>query len=199
MRMPMSFRAILTLASALSLGGCISLGSEPPPSLLTLTADSTAPAGNARRISPGDAITVLPPRVPAALANNRVPVQVNPTSLAYVKDAQWVDSPSRLFRALLAETITARTGRTVFDPRQSNFDPGVRLSGELQSFGIDAVRKEAVVIYDASRSIPNSAGVEARRFEARVPVAEIRAAEAGAALNSAANQVAEQVASWFAN
>ena len=191
-------RTLSCIAAALALSGCISIGSKPPASLLTLTSDAVAPAGAARMVAPGQAITVMPPRVPAALANNRIPVQADATSIAYVKDAQWVDSPNRLFRALLSETIAAKTGRTVLDPRQFGTDPGIRLSGELTSFGIDATRMEAVVTYDATRTIPNSPAVETRRFEARVPVVEIKVGPVGVALNRAANQVAEQVSGWIA-
>ena len=38
--------------------------------------------------------------------------------------------------------------------------------------------------------------VEKRRFEARVPVGAIDAAQSGAALSQAANQVAQQVPDW---
>lgn len=193
-----SLRTIACLSAALILSGCIRFGSEPPASLMTLTSEAMLPAGDGRKLVEGDAITVLPPRVPAALASNRIPVQMDATNIAYVKEAQWVESPGRLFRSLLSETIAAKTGRPVLDPRQYSMDPGIRISGLLHSFGIDAVRNEAVVIYDATRVVSGSENAETRRFEARVPVGQIEAGPVGMALNRAANQVAEQVATWIA-
>lgn len=188
-------KTLLTAATLFALSGCISLGEDPPQALLTLAPSAVASAGGAAMtVTPGEAITVMVPSVPAALATNRVPVRASSTELAYVKDAQWVDLPNRLFQQLLSETIQARTGRPVLNPRQFTFDPGVRISGELQQFGVDATSQNAVVVFDGV--IMRGQQVEKRRFEARAPVAEIKPQPVGAALNDAANQVAAQVADW---
>lgn len=179
-----------------ALSGCISFGSEPPPYLLTLTSAATVPAATSRTAAAGEAITVVTPTVPQALATARVPVVSNGTAIAYVKDAQWVDTPNALFGRLLSETIAARTGRVVLDPRQFSFDPGIRLTGQLQSFGVDSDSMEAIVLYDAALA-RGADRVETRRFEARVPVAVVETAAVGTALNQAANQVATDVAAWI--
>lgn len=186
---------LLAPLAALLLAGCLSFGADPPASLLTLNAESAAAVGTSRSAGAGEAITVLQPRVPNALATNRVPVSSGDIAIAYVKNAQWVDTPDKLFRDLLSETITARTGRLVLDERQFNFDPGTTISGELRNFGVDADSGEAVVTYDAARQIGER--VEERRFEARVPVAPVSGATVGPALNSAANRVAADVAAWI--
>lgn len=188
-------KTLAIAAALLSLSGCISFGEKPPEALLTLapTGGGTAPA--ALTVGPGDAITVLTPTVPAALATNRVPVRASTTELAYVKDAQWVDLPNRMFQQLLSETIQARTGRAVLSPRQFSFDPGHRVSGELREFGIDAGSQSAVVVFDAV--VMRAQQVEKRRFEARVPVSEIKPVPVGTALNEAANKVAADVADWL--
>lgn len=189
-------KTLLMTAALFALSGCISLGEEPPQALLTLAPSAVASAGGAAiTVTPGEAITVMVPTVPAALATNRVPVRASSTELAYVKDAQWVDLPNRLFQQLLSETIQARTGRPVLNPRQFSFDPGLRISGELQQFGIDATTQNAVVVFDGV--MMRGQQVEKRRFEARVPVAEIKAQPVGTALNEAANQVAAQVSDWL--
>jgi len=54
-----------------------------------------------------------------------------------------------------------------------------------------------VITYDATLTRPNGAGVETRRFEAKVPVPEAKPAPVAAALNQAANQVAQEVADWI--
>jgi cholesterol transport system auxiliary component len=116
--------------------------------------------------------------------------------VAYVKDAFWVDTPNDLFRRLLSETIASRTGRVALDPLQTTFNPGNRLTGQLQNFGIDAPRMQAVVTYDAALATGPET-VVTRRFEARVPVAAIDRANVAPALNAAANQVATEVAAWI--
>jgi cholesterol transport system auxiliary component len=181
--------------AALALSGCISFGAKPPATLLTLFPAATMAAGESRTAAAGQAVTILTPRVPAALANNRIPVQSGDTSIAYVKDALWADSPNRLFRSLLAEVVTARTGRLVLDNRQFSLDPGMTITGELRNFTIDESAMEAVVTYDAARAV--GSGIEERRFEARAPVSAIEPGAASIALNTAANKVADQVADWI--
>lgn len=193
-------RPALILATALSLSACISFGADPPDSLLNLTSSAQVAPGRTNAAVAGQTVTVLVPTVPQTIATQRVPVTTADGTIAYVKDAQWVEAPNRLFQRLLSETIEAQTGRTVLTPRQFDFDPGTRLSGELQRFGVDAGTGEAVVTYDAVISVgtsPTDNGVRTRRFEARVPVAPVEAIPVGSALNDAANRVATEVAAWL--
>lgn len=191
-----SFLLAGAAALSLTLSGCLSFGAKPPPTLMRLTADQSRPASASRTSSTGAAITVVPPTVGQELKTPRVPVRTGATQVAYIKDAQWVEMPSALFGRLLSETIAARTGRVVLDPKQFTFDPGVRLTGTLETFGIQSDSLEAVVVYDAALARGADA-VETRRFEARVPVAAVDAASTAPALNEAANKVAAEVASWI--
>lgn len=186
----------LAILAGLPLAGCISFGAKPPPSLLTLTADSSVAVGQTADSTNTKTITVMVPAVPQALATTRVPVQATPTSIAYVQDAQWSEPPANLFARLLADTTKARTGRVVLSGAQYYADPGARLTGELRNFGLDATARTAVVTFDASLIRADTPGVETRRFEARVPVAAIDANAAATGLSQAANQVAVQVADW---
>lgn len=181
---------------AVALSGCISFGAKPPEALLTLAPAVTLPVGESQRSNVAATITVAVPSVPQELASSRIPVHSSGTAIAYVKDAQWVERPSQLLARLLADTVTARTGRLVLSTRQSMLDPGAYLMGELRAFGVDADTNEAVVTYDAALIRGPETVVEKRRFEARVPLSEVKAAPVGAALNQAANQVAAQVADW---
>ena len=190
-----SFLLAGAAAMTMVLSGCLSFGAKPPPTLMRLTA-TDARAASAGRTSPtASAITVVTPTVGQELRTPRVPVRTGATQVAYLKDAQWVEMPSALFGRLLSETIAARTGRVVLDPKQFTFDPGVRLAGTLETFGIQGDSMEAVVIYDAALARGPDA-VETRRFEARVPLPALDAASAAPALNEAANRVAAEVASW---
>lgn len=187
---------LIILAAALPLAACISFGAKPPPSLLTLTAASALPVGQVQNSANARSVTIDVPTVPASLATARVPVQATATTIAYVPEAQWSEPPARLFARLLADTVTARTGRVVLTTAQSIGDPGALLGGELRNFGLDATTRQATVTFDASLRRGNEGTIEKRRFEASVPVATIDAASTGPALNDAANQVAAQVADW---
>ena len=191
----MKMRTIIAAAAALALGACF--GGSAPSELLTLRAEQTRPVGDTRSAGPGEALTVAEPTVPVALQTTRVPVYVAPQTIQYLRRAFWSDDPSELFRAVVAETIAARTGRVVLDPGQFTHEPGTRLTGTLLMFGLDADRMEAVALYDAALERGRSA-VVTNRFEARVPVAAADAASVAPALNRAANQVAAQVAAWVA-
>lgn len=197
--LPLGFvlpRGLIVLA-ALPLGACFSFGEKPPPTLMTLTATSPVAIGQPQSSAAAPTILILVPAVPQALATARVPVQASETSIAYLPKAQWVEPPQRLFARLLADTVTSKTGRVVLSTSQSLSDPGARLTGELRNFGIDATTREAVVTYDGSLIRGSATNVEKRRFEARVPVAEISGEGVAPALNQAANRVAAEVADWI--
>jgi cholesterol transport system auxiliary component len=189
----------LKLASALSasllLAGCISFGAKPPESLLSLTPVTSVAPGTAINGDVAQAIAVEVPNAPAKIDVTRVPVQIDDTQVAYVKDAVWVDKPARLFRRLLGETIRAKSGRLVIDNDDAALTPKVQLRGTLVDFGYDARTSSAVVTFDAVRDV-NGTQVMTRRFSATVPGVTAEAAPVGAALNQAANEVAAQVADW---
>ncbi len=128
---------LLGLLPLTALAGCISLGPKTPAELMRLTPAQTAPADTGEAIAAGRAVTVSYPLAPMELSAVRVPVRSGQTTLAYVKDATWADTPTHLFRDLLAETIRARTDRPVLDPRDYHLAPGLRLTGRIQQFGLD--------------------------------------------------------------
>jgi cholesterol transport system auxiliary component len=190
--------ALLALPLLLALPGCISLGGEPPESLLTLSAEARAPAG------PGVAagaerpvIAVLTIDTPAKLDVLRVPVAVSDTELAYLQETFWVEKPARLFRRLVGETIRARGSALVVDGDDTATLATLRLRGTLIDMGYDAPASAAVVRFDAVR-IDGEGTVTTRRFEARETGVPAEGRAVGAALNRAANRVASEVADWVA-
>lgn len=189
------YKKIAALSLSLSLAGCISFGAEPPPSLLTLTPTSLAPAGASANGTMSSALLVAELEAAAKLSVPRVPVQVDNANIAYLKDAVWVEQPARLFRRLLGETIRARSGRIIVDSNEVAELPGSSIRGTLREFGYDVATRSVVVRFDA---VYNGGGdaVRTRRFESIVPGVAAEAAPVGAALNAAANDVAAQVAAW---
>ena len=193
----MSLRTSIIAATALALTGCVNLGgSKPPPFLLTLNPDAAPATGTARSNAEAQTLTVLIPTAPQKLRTQRIPVQQDDGSVAYIVEAQWVEAPQRMFQRLLSDTISAGTDRLVLDEGQYLTSPGEQLAGQLLEFGIDARSNEAVVTYQAM--IVGNAGksVRQQRFEAREDVSAIEARSAGAALSRAANKVAGDVAKW---
>lgn len=193
-------RAAGLLILAISLAattGCVRFGAKPPERLLTITTATAAPAGEILSGATGSALFVNSPAVPRSIANLRVAVRDGQNSIAYVKDALWADTPSRQFQGVLAETIRTRTGRLVLDPGQFLARRGQILEGNLVEFGIDAMRRQAVVTFDASLMSPDGQSVQRQRFTASAPVSAIDANSVAPAISSAANEVAGAVADWL--
>jgi cholesterol transport system auxiliary component len=193
-------RMVAPAAMALAVCGCslsgLLGGGKSPATLLTITPEAPATGEFTRAAAAGQAVTVNPPVIGKELRTVRIPVQVTPTDMQYVTDAQWVDTPDRLFANLLSETIRRRTNRVVLDPNLTGLDPGLIVAGQLQSFGFDASTGQAVVRFDGTLSTAGGTRVETRRFEATSP-SDGTAASIGPALNRAANEVSYKVADWI--
>lgn len=184
----------LALLPLILLGGCVKFGGKPPASLLTI--DSAAKVAPGTVPDAAAVITIIEPDVPKALSTVRVAVRTDANSFAYVPKAYWVDTPRNLFRAVLAETVAARTGALVLDSGQFSVAPGRRLMGDLVEFGIDAKARQAVVTYDAAL-VEKAGVVTKRRFTATAPVDEIDSEGVAAPIQAATNAVAVQVADWL--
>jgi cholesterol transport system auxiliary component len=196
--MTLNLRPLLVAAPLLLvLPGCISLGGEPPESLLTLNPEARAPVGPGVSGGERPVIAVLAFDTPAKLDVLRVPVAVSDTELAYLQEAFWVEKPARLFRRLVGETIRAGGAAMVVDGDDTATLATQTLRGELTDMGYDAARSEAVVRFDAVR-VAADGTVTTRRFEARETGVTAEARAVGAALNTAANRVAADVAGWMA-
>ena len=187
-------KALLPALLALPLAGCMSLGGKVPEQLLTLTPERSAPAGASSTGQAGTALAVAEPGTEQRLNVTRVPVQIDASTVAYLKDAVWVEKPARLFQNLLGETIRAKGNRLVVGEGDLGYGATTRLSGNLLDMGYDVATASAVVRFDGMLQLPDGR-VQTRRFESRVPAAA-EAISVAPALNQAANQVAEEVAEW---
>ena len=187
--------ALAVSVGACSIGGLLG-GGKAPAWLMTLTPEAPAPAEMVRTGAAGNTVTINVPVIGKELRTTRVPVQVTPTAVQYVENLNYVDTPDRLFQALLSETVRRTTNRVVLDGKQTALDPGMLVTGQLNRMGYDAAAGAVIVQYDATRSVGGGAQVETRRFEAQVPAAG-DAASVAPALNRAANQVALEAAAWI--
>jgi cholesterol transport system auxiliary component len=125
----------------------------------------------------------------------RVPVQVSDSSIAYLKDASWVEKPARQFRGLLAETLRAGTDGLVIEGSEYETTGKTLVGGRLLRMGYDAPTGAVIVRFDATRR-ERGGEIATRRFEAVVNNVKPEAAWVGPALNQSANDVARQVAAW---
>ena len=182
------------LATA-SLAACVSFGAKAPPTLLVLTASSAVQNGATKSGSPADALIILQPEASRKIDTNRVPVQIDASNIAYLKDALWADKPARMMQILLMETIASKTGRLVLNEVDAGGKAQQYLSGSLIEFGVDSASMQAVVVYDAVKLVRGQV-VEKKRFEAREAVTAIEPGPTGSALNRAANTIASEMAAW---
>lgn len=196
--MPPRCKRLMIALMLLPLAGCVKLGSKPPELLVGLTSENTLPSGVARSVRDNEALAVAIPTAPKSLLVNRIAVLTKDGGYAYMKKAQWADTPMRLFRDLLAETIEARTSFYVPDVRSPLLVPGALLGGRLEAFGYDAAKKEVLVRFDASLRRAGRDTLDVQRFEARLPLRSDDADDVTKALNKAANQVAVAVSDWVA-
>jgi cholesterol transport system auxiliary component len=187
-------KRLFPLISLVALAGCVSFGSTPPPFLMALSPDQQVESGSSRAAAMGQAITIQRPEVPQKLITNRLPVQTGETTIAYLTNALWVDTPNELLRALMSEVLAARSGRVVLDPATYSADPGTVIRGQLHDFGLDARTNEAVIVYDAT--ITDENGIRTRRFEQRESVFSQDAQTVAQALNRAANRMAVEFSDW---
>ena len=189
------YKILAAMASLGVLSGCISLGSEPPEQLLTLTPSVAIPAGAAAEGEIAAALAVQVPNTTQRLNVTRVPVTTSDSSLAYLEDAFWVEKPAQLFRNVLAETIRAKGNRMVVGAGELEYVARNQLAGQLVDMGYDATTGSVVVRYDAVLR-GDEGTIRTRRFEETIPGVLPEAVAVGAALNQAANTVADQVAEW---
>lgn len=189
---------LIAAVAAVSLSACFGLGGKTPPFLLTLDPEAAPTSGSARTAAEAATLTILIPTAPQKLRTTRIPVQQDGSSVTYVKEAQWVEAPSRLFQRLVSETVAARTSRVVLDEGQYLTAPGEQLAGQLMEFGVDARTNEAVVVFQAMLVSAGGKSVTQRRFEVREAIGgKVEAKPVGEALTRAANKVAVDVAGWL--
>jgi cholesterol transport system auxiliary component len=192
-----AMRTPIIILAALALSACVNLGGgKPPPFLLTLDAKALPAAGATRSTAEARPLTILVPASPQKLRTPRIPVQQSDGAVAYIVGAQWVDAPQRLFQRLIADTLGAKTSRLVVDDMAGLTVPGEELGGQLLEFGVDARTGQAVVVFQAMVIDGGGKTLRQQRFMAQAPVALVDGPGAAKALNTAANQVAADVAAW---
>ena len=199
--------AVLGAAVLAGCGPLVQIGGndKAPASLLALRATAVPAAGaTLGTTDPRATVLVLVPAVPGTLQTLRLPVTTTDTTVEYLTGATWAEQPNREFQRVLADTLAAK-GIPVLDPRQSTAAGGRTLSGTLLDFGLDVRNPAAAVVrvrYDAALTGVGAKGsapaFAIRRFDASVPVATQTPTDVAVALNTAANQVAADVAAWVA-
>lgn len=199
-------RAAMLMLAAL-LAGCgplVKIG-EPPATPARLYALRAAAPGDAGPASvPGAALRTVVVEAPlpaAALRTLRIPVVTGDTSLAWLKDAQWLEPPARQFQGLLLDMLAAQPGIAAIDARLHSGPAQLRLTGTLDSLGVDvrdASRPVARVRFTAVLSGARGALVATAPFEAARPVDPASPDSVVRGLSEAAQEAARAAALWAA-
>lgn len=193
------FRALAAPLLLVACGPIVQVGGNAPAPEALLVLKSEAPLPDyAGPAALAETLGVTVPDVPAELQTLRLPVQVTDTTVQYLAGASWSEQPSRQFQRLLADTL-AGSGVPVLDTRGGSVAPARQLTGHLREFGLDVRGAAKVKIrYDAQLAGPRGTGTVAlKSFVAEEPVTSQQPAAVAAALNRAANRLANDVASWL--
>ena len=203
MRYLSSGLAVVAFAGALAAcGPLVQIGgnAKAPASLLALRATAAPLTTTTTTTDPKATVLVLVPAVPGMLQTLRIPVLTSDTTVEYLTGATWAEQPNREFQHVLADTIAAK-GIPVLDPRQSTAASGRTLSGALLDFSLDVRNPASAVVrvrFDAALTGVGKTPFAIRRFDATAPVVSQNPTDVAIALNTAANQVAADVAAWIA-
>jgi cholesterol transport system auxiliary component len=199
------------LALAALLAGCgplVKIG-EPPITPVRLYALRAAAPGDALPASavgatPGAVLRTVVVEAPlpaASLRTLRIPVVTGDTSLAWLKDAQWLEPPARQFQGLLLDMLSAQPGLAALDARLHSGPAQLRLAGSLDSLGVDVrnpARPVARVRYTAVLSGARGVLVATAPFDAARPVDPASPESVVRGLSEAAQEAARAAALWAA-
>ncbi len=189
--------ALLGLAFVTACGPLVQIGGndKAPVALLTLRATAAPATGP---VSLTRTLSVAVPSVPGPLQTLRLPVITRDTELAYLTGATWAEQPNKQFARVLSDTIASR-GIPVLGTRETTVGATRQLGGQLVDFSLDVrdpSQAKVVLRYDALLTGDAGKTLLVRRFDRVVPVSSQSPAVIAAALNSAANEVAAEVADW---
>jgi cholesterol transport system auxiliary component len=166
-------------------------------------AGAEAPASAAAQpgVAGARTLVVEPPLAAAALRTLRIPVVTSDTSLAWLKDAQWLEAPARQFQGLLLAALGAQPGIAAVDARLHDGAGARRLGGSLDALGVDARtpgRQLATVRFTAVLSGARGTLLGTAAFEASRPVDASDPDSVVRGLSAAAREAAEAAARWAA-
>jgi cholesterol transport system auxiliary component len=190
---------LASLGAGMLLSACGSLlptgedGKKPPQrfSLGMTSTDITPVITSGIRVEDFDA--------PAELALDRLVVRRGAQEVLYTKGARWTDKPTRLVRSLITEYLKASSKSIVASPTQIDVPIVYRLSGRLSAFHVrvDGTPTASVRFEALLNNTRNRAPVM-QVFSAEAAALSDSPSAMAAAINTASNQVALQVASWVA-
>jgi cholesterol transport system auxiliary component len=190
---------LLALMTLTACGPLVKIGeSGPPPQRFTLVA-----APNTAAVVALPTLRVDDLESAAELANTRIAVRVGAQEVRYVTGGLWTDRPTRLLRAVLADTLRQRSTGLVLSAAQADIAPAYRLAGRLIAFQAEApngvvthmkISTEQLLIMAKTGTV-----LASRRFEAREASRSDRPADLAEAANAAANIIAAQTTDWVSS
>ena len=186
--------ALLALLAAC--GPLVQVGSPKSAPTVLYTVRSDAPMRQTTEV--GKVVVVEPPTVVGKLQTQRVPVLMSDTRIAYLKETQWVENPSRLLQRLLVDRMNS-AGLTAVGPGIRE-ESGRTITTTLREFGLDArdrAAPKASVRVDVVLSGAGGKLIGARQFETDVLIADESPDAVVNGLSVGANRVAGEMVDWL--
>ncbi|WP_448952687.1 ABC-type transport auxiliary lipoprotein family protein [Labrys neptuniae] len=182
------------VAGALSVGGCSTLVSSPPPA----TYDLTAPRDVSARSNSRAQIMVAEPAALQAINSDRILVHAAGGQISYLPGAQWADRLPLLVQARLIQTFENAHRIGMVGRPDDKFTPDALLATDLRDFQIETGTSPVAVVTIAARVVSQKSGriVAANLFSARAPVSGLTGQPASAALDQALRKVLAEVMTW---
>lgn len=182
------------LAASLLAAALAASCSSPPPTTYDLTAPRQRVGGGG---FVGGQVVVPEPVTVQTLEADRIVVKDAAGAVSFLSGGQWADRLPRLIQARLIQTFeNASRIRAIARPGE-RVAADYQLNTELRTFHVLAATSEAEVEISA-KVVNDREGkiVNARVFQARVPVASIDAATAARALDDALSKVLLDIVRW---
>lgn len=182
-------RAVPWLAAmplALALAGC---GGGPPSTFdLTSAHDFGGP------VASRGALAIYEPAASMPLDSERIVIRVGPSSVAYLKGAQWADRLPSLVQARLIESFeNSHAFRAVGRP---GLVAPYSLQSEIRRFEADATLGKAYVEISVRIVAADGRNITSKVFSAEATTAKDDAATVTAGLDEALTNVLHQIVLW---
>ncbi len=192
--MPVGMLSAMLCAALLS--GCVSkLVTTPPPATYDLAGLQTAPAVKGRTSAQ---ILVPEPFALQTLASQRIVVTRGPL-VAYYPNAQYPDTLPKLVQSRIIQAFEKSRGVRAVGRPGEGLSIDYQLLTNIRTFAFNVTqsgRFAEIEIFAQIMNDRNGKVVEAKVFEASVPVAEDTAPSAVSGLNVALDEVLKELVAW---
>jgi cholesterol transport system auxiliary component len=193
---PKSVGLLATVLCAALLSGCVSkLLTSPPPATYDLAGVQSVPAVKGRASAQ---VLVPEPFALQTLASQRI-VVTRGALVAYYPNAQYPDTLPKVVQSRIIQAFEKSRGVRAIGRPGEGLSIDYQLLTNIRSFAFNVTpsgRYAEIEIFAQIMNDRNGKVVEAKLFQASVPVSEDTAPAAVNGLNAALDEVLQQLVSW---